>query len=85
LAWKWFDNSDFATEEEQFDIPLFIYNELAYVCTEDNYRMGTYLLQDNEIGLRTNLCAKELFYRKYPAQNVQCNSQSAKKLTSRYN
>ncbi|MDI9489811.1 MAG: M24 family metallopeptidase [Clostridiaceae bacterium] len=60
IGWKWFDNSDFATEEEQFDIPLFIYNELAYVCTEDNLSNGTYLLQDNEIGLRTNLCAKEL-------------------------
>ncbi|NLJ71242.1 MAG: M24 family metallopeptidase [Clostridiaceae bacterium] len=60
IGWKWFDSRDFATDEEQFDLPLFIYNELIHVCSENNLFNGTYLLQDNEIGLRTNLCAKEL-------------------------
>lgn len=60
IGWKWFDPQDFTTEKEQFDIPYFIFNELLNVCSEDNLSNGTYLLQDNEIGLRTNLCAKEL-------------------------
>jgi len=60
IGWKWFDKQDFYTEQKQFDLPYFIFQELVNVCPIENLFNGTYLLQDNEIGLRTNLCAKEL-------------------------
>lgn len=60
IGWKWFDSNDFDYEQERFDLPYFIFTELTAVCSKENLFNGTYLMQDNEIGLRTNLCAKEL-------------------------
>lgn len=60
IGWKYFDARDFDSDAAQFDLPLFIYKELAFVCGEDNLGNATNLMIDNEKGLRTNLDAKEL-------------------------